>query len=258
MFGLSCLTFILISGILRDIMIKQKSLVTLSAFVMSAFLMLATRNYVHAVSNNSKVTICHATSSATNPYTQIVVSENAIGGHFENPGTPKAGHELDLLFQGEVACPGGVNPTATPTNIPTNIPTATPTTPVQCDGECYPNPTATPMVAPTGNVEEGNIYDPCVLHRCPSATPTATPTATLTPTSTPSPASSQGGTGGNSDSGSSSSSSSNSSSSNNGSVQGATTTLAATGVFEDMFMNMVGLAGVALSGLSAVMYAKKS
>lgn len=240
-------------------MIKQKSLVTLSAFVISAFFMLATRNLVQAVNNNSKVTICHATSSTTNPYTQIVVSENAIGGHFENPGTPKAGHELDLLFQGEVACPGGTNPT----NTPTNTPTATPTMPVECDGNCYPNPTATPTatptVAPTGNTDNGNIYDPCVLHRCPSATPTATPTATLTPTSTPAPTSSQGGTGGNSDSGSSSSSSSNSSSSNNnGSVQGATTTLAATGVFEDMFMNMIGLAGVALSGLSAMMYVKKS
>lgn len=232
-------------------MIKQKSLVTLSVFVMSVFFMLATRNFVQAVNNNGKVTICHATSSTTNPYTQNIVSENAIGGHFENPGTPKAGHELDLLFQGEVACPGGTNPTPTPT------------THVECDGECYPSPTATPTatptVAPTGTDDNGNIYDPCVLHRCPSATPTATPTATVTPTNTPAPTSSQTGTGGNSDSGSSSSSSSNSSSSNNnGSVQGATTTLAATGVFEDMFMNMVGLAGVALSGLSAMMYVKKS
>ena len=237
-------------------MSKQKSLVTLSVFVMSAFLMLATRNFVQAVSNNAKVTICHATSSVTNPYTTNVVSENAIGGHFNNPGSPKAGHELDLYVQGEVDCPVGTNPTATPTNVPT----ATPTTPVQCDGECYPNPTATPTVTPTptqGNVDEGNIYDPCVLNRCPSATPTATPTATLTPTSTPAPTSSQGGTGGSSDGGSNNNSSS-SSSSNNGSVQGATTTLAATGVFEDMFMNLVGLAGVALSGLSAVMYAKKS
>lgn len=53
----------------------------------------------------AKVTICHATSSATNPYTRIVVSVNAIGGHFDNPGTPKAGHEDDLLLEGEVDCP---------------------------------------------------------------------------------------------------------------------------------------------------------
>lgn len=52
-----------------------------------------------------KVTICHATSSETNPWTRIVVSENAIGGHFDNPGTPKAGHEDDVLLEGDVACP---------------------------------------------------------------------------------------------------------------------------------------------------------
>jgi hypothetical protein len=51
-----------------------------------------------------KVTICHATSSETNPYTRNVVSSNAIGGHFNNPGSPKAGHEDDLLLEGEVDC----------------------------------------------------------------------------------------------------------------------------------------------------------
>lgn len=52
-----------------------------------------------------KVTICHATSSEDNPWVRIVVSENAIGGHFDNPGTPKAGHEDDLLLEGDVECP---------------------------------------------------------------------------------------------------------------------------------------------------------
>lgn len=237
-------------------MSKQKSLVTLSIFVVSAFLMLTTRNFVHAVNTNTKVTICHATSSVTNPYTQIVVSENAIGGHFENPGTPKSGHELDLYFAYETTCPGGTIPTSVPTNTPFPTPTVIVPTVV------IPTvviPTAIPTtVVPTGNVDEGNIYDPCVLNRCPSATPTATPTATLTPTSTPAPTGTPN-TGGGSNDGGSNNNSSSSSSSNSGSVQGATTTtLAATGVFQDMFMNMVGLAGVALSGLSAVMYAKKS
>lgn len=54
---------------------------------------------------SEKVTICHATSSEENPWVRIVVSENAIGGHFENPGTPKAGHEDDILLEGEQDCP---------------------------------------------------------------------------------------------------------------------------------------------------------
>ncbi len=53
----------------------------------------------------SKVTICHATSSSDNTYVRIVVDSQAIGGHFENSGTPKSGHEDDLLFVGEVDCP---------------------------------------------------------------------------------------------------------------------------------------------------------
>lgn len=236
-------------------MLKQKSLITLSVFVMSAFAMLATRNFVQAAS--AKVTICHATSSETVPYVQIVVSENGIGGHFENSGTPKSGHEDDLLFQGEVACPGGTTPTVAPSATPSATQTPTPTIPTQCEENCV-TPTITSGVTPTPTEgdDNGNIYDPCVLNRCPSATPTATPTNTPTPTSTPNTG------GGSNDSGSNNNSSNNNSSSstssNSGSVQGATTTLAATGVFEEMFMNMVGLAGVALSGLSAVMYAKKS
>ncbi len=58
----------------------------------------------------SKVTICHATESGDGDmivYQKIVVSENAIDGHFDNPGTPKSGHEDDLYFLGDdVDCPG--------------------------------------------------------------------------------------------------------------------------------------------------------
>jgi hypothetical protein len=113
-----------------------------------------------------KVTICHKTSSVTNPYEQIVVSENAIGGHFDNPGTPKAGHEDDLLFQGEVDCPvptatliPTTEPTATeqPTLIPTErvtvipTPTSEPTTltptPTEKPVESTPAPTQTPITS---------------------------------------------------------------------------------------------------------------
>lgn len=50
-----------------------------------------------------KVTICHATGAGT--FVRIVVSANAIFGHFDNPGSPKAGHESDILLQGEAQCP---------------------------------------------------------------------------------------------------------------------------------------------------------
>lgn len=78
----------------------------------------------------SKVTICHATSSAENPWVRIVVSDSAIGGHFDNPGSPKAGHEDDILLEGEVDCP--VPPVVTPPDVtptPDTPPVETPTTP---------------------------------------------------------------------------------------------------------------------------------
>ena len=52
-----------------------------------------------------KVTICHATGSETNPFVRIVVNFHAIGGHFFNNGTPKSGHEDDILIRGIASCP---------------------------------------------------------------------------------------------------------------------------------------------------------
>lgn len=52
-----------------------------------------------------QVTICHATSSDTNPWVRIVVDSHATAGHFDNNGTPLAGHEDDVLLVGDVDCP---------------------------------------------------------------------------------------------------------------------------------------------------------
>lgn len=52
-----------------------------------------------------KETICHATSSEVNPWVRLVVNPNAFNGHFEENGTPLAGHEEDILLEGDVECP---------------------------------------------------------------------------------------------------------------------------------------------------------
>lgn len=57
---------------------------------------------------SAKVKICHANGNGT--FNPIVVNENGTGGHFENNGTPKAGHEDDLLIGENDLCPGEVAP----------------------------------------------------------------------------------------------------------------------------------------------------
>jgi hypothetical protein len=56
-----------------------------------------------------KVTICHAAGLAgTTHFITITLSANGLKGHFENDGTPKAGHELDFLVTATHLCPGPV------------------------------------------------------------------------------------------------------------------------------------------------------
>jgi hypothetical protein len=62
-----------------------------------------------------KITICHATGSATNPYVIITISKNGLNGHGK--------HERDIIPAGAGGvCPGGSTPTATPTPTPTSTP----------------------------------------------------------------------------------------------------------------------------------------
>ena len=49
------------------------------------------------VINDDKITICHATSSETNPYNEITVSVNGLNGH--------GAHEGDLIPVPEDGCP---------------------------------------------------------------------------------------------------------------------------------------------------------
>lgn len=100
---------------------------------------------------DKKITICHATSAEKNPWVRIVVSENAYKAHFENPGTPLAGHEDDVLLQGDKPCPEPkviitpIPPTPAPQPTPSPTPTPTP--------QPSPAPQA-PVTTPTATVED--------------------------------------------------------------------------------------------------------
>lgn len=202
----------------------------------------------------TKYTICHATSSPSNPYTRIVVDDNSFAGHFDNPGTTSAGHEDDLLFEGDVPCPGDNNPTPTPS------PTATPNTSPTPTPSIDPSPTPTPSVDPS-----------------PSPTPTATPEPTPTPTIEPTPTPTATPTSTPSSNNTSSSDSNNTSSSNNvgGTVLGTTTqepikakprgrilgatTYADTGAVKDTLINLSGLLGAASTIFgTALRFAKRA
>lgn len=96
----------------------------------------------------SKVLICHATGSETNPYVLIEVSENALKGHF------KDGHQEneDILNPESGVCPG---PTETPKPTPTETPTDSPTTPTEPT-----TPDVTPDVpTPTAPVDTPTVPD---------------------------------------------------------------------------------------------------
>lgn len=110
-----------------------------------------------------KITICHATSSETNPYETLELPEQAVygqAGHFNEDGTTQAGHEEDYL--GECIVEATPTPEPTESPEPTASPIPTPSVPPS------PNPTETPETTP-------------------EVTPTPTPEETVEPTPTPTP-----------------------------------------------------------------------
>lgn len=116
-----------------------------------------------ATPSSHKVTICHATSSSTNPWVRTVVDEHATAGHFDNNGTPLAGHEGDVLLQGDVDCPT-VNPTPspsvspTPTPSPYVTPSPTPTPEVVNQTSTGPSAPQCEAVAPTKEMANFHVY----------------------------------------------------------------------------------------------------
>jgi hypothetical protein len=122
--------------------INIKKLVIIFAFVLLNFLLVVYVRQANATPP-AQVTICHATGSASNPYTTIHVSENAISGHFENNGTPKSGHEDDLLLQGTVDCPS-------PSPSPSASVGVSPSPSISPSPEASASPSSSPSSTPQG------------------------------------------------------------------------------------------------------------
>lgn len=104
-----------------------------------------------ASATGQKVTICHAAGQdGTTHYVELTISVNAVygpGGHFNENGTPQAGHEDDYLGSCRAVptpTPATPTPTPTPTPAPTPTPRPTPTT-----GGETPAPTPNLTLPPT-------------------------------------------------------------------------------------------------------------
>jgi hypothetical protein len=135
-----------------------------------------------------RVTLCHYTGSANNPYVTITVDQNSTAyfGHREHPN--------DIIPAPSGGCPTGPpEPTTTePTTVsPTATVTATATATGEttdgggCPGPDGPEPTtASPTATATATGQPTPSPEPTTTE--PTTTePTATATATATPTATP-------------------------------------------------------------------------
>lgn len=114
--------------------------------------------YEECEAMGNKITICHATSSETNPYVEITIACEAMygngnAGHFSENGTTLAGHEDDYVLHEGGSCNIPTEAVPTPTPTESLIPTPTPMS------KNDPQPTGQPPAAPTsqseGNKSEG-------------------------------------------------------------------------------------------------------
>lgn len=120
----------------------------------------------------AKVTICHAAGLAgTTKYVELTISENAVygrkgnAGHFEENGTPRAGHEQDYFGP----CKVDATPTPTPTDTATSTPTPTVTTTPTPTVTPTPTETETPVViAPPTKTDKPDKEKPREVPRTPA------------------------------------------------------------------------------------------
>lgn len=110
-----------------------------------------------SMATDHKVTICHKTSSETNPWVRIVISANAAHKHVE--------HHDDVFLEGDVACPGPsvdvpvetvtettVTTVIVPTTVTETLPARTVTETVR-DTVLVPGPTTTVVATVVGPTE---------------------------------------------------------------------------------------------------------
>ena len=136
-----------------------------------------------------KITICHAAGrDGTTHYRTLDISYNAVygpGGHFNENGTPRAGHENDHL--GACTCSELINcPITTSTSSPTCKPTRKPTH----------KPTHKPTRKPTSMPTNPDVTNTPTLTPTQIPEVTNTPTPTIIPTPTPTPLPGVGGDNG--------------------------------------------------------------
>lgn len=174
-----------------------------------------------------KMTICHATDNSTNPFVKIVVSTNSGNGHLNTDGTPRAGHENDILFSGDVDCPGA---TPSPTSSALIASSPSPTSSLSPSLSPSPTPSPTPSLTPTPS--------PTTATTTTTTTNTTNTVAGAAAVSTPAPAvlGAQA---------------------LQGQVLGASA-LAPTGTFDELLSLGLKMLGVIISGLGIVGYVKDS
>ncbi len=106
----------------------------------------------------NKYTLCHATSSETNPYVKIEIACEALygnnenAGHLSENGTPLSGHEEDMPVDENGLCPGEAQPTPTP--APSPSPSVSPDPGSSPDPGYSPNPSSSPDPSSSPNPEQ--------------------------------------------------------------------------------------------------------
>lgn len=116
-----------------------------------------------------KVTLCHADGqSGTLKFSELTISVNAAygqAGHFNEDGTPQAGHEDDYLG------PCKTTSTTTPTTTPSTTPTTTPST-VPPPSTTVPETTTTTVLVCTDPVGcDPTLIPPTNVNRTPTPVP---------------------------------------------------------------------------------------